>query len=69
MMSTAQINYSKEDVEKIIRLYLEHRNITVKSVKLEVRTHQEDRSDFSYAVFDKAVVEIDPGDIVAQEDL
>ena len=65
-MSTAQLIYSKEDVEKIIRQFLESKNVTVNSVKIEVRMEHPDRQPSPYPVFDKAVVEIDPGNVVAQ---
>lgn len=70
IMSTAQLSYNKTEVETIIRKYLETKGITVKSVKIQVRQELPDRPGFGFSgpVFDKAVVEIDPGDVVAQEE-
>lgn len=69
-MSTAQLNYDKKEVESIIQKYLEGKGITVKSVKIQVRQEVEDRPGFGFTgpVFDKAVVEIDPGNVVAQDE-
>ena len=67
-MSTATLKYSEQEVERIIQSYLESRGITVTNVKLEVGEHIKDRPfDMSGPYFKGAVVEIDPGDIVANE--
>ncbi len=68
-MSTAQLSYDKKEVETIIQKYLESKGITVKSVKIQVALDVADRPfDSSGPRFDKAVVEIDPGNVVAQDE-